>query len=261
MKRESAGVREEVEDAPAARELPHAYAILPLVEERPRLLPAGQVDHERNAVLANRDLVGGRLATKDLQSGGLALAAEAMDEGANAPALHGRPQRRGEIVDPSACALSVAPDHRDRTVAIDDQPGHAVALAVQDSKRVGGVDVEEPIAEVARAPGSRLPEGVVQRLLAGRPDPHRNGRLGVGDAATDGPPVRGHHLHLVPGRRTLEPLGHGFAPDPGVSPDDSLGGRALAQHDFAWRPPRRRCLRSHVFTRFYARLLPGSRRA
>ena len=63
---ERAGVREEVEDAPARREAPHEVAVLALVEEEAGLLAGGELRHEGEPLLAERRARGNRVAREKL---------------------------------------------------------------------------------------------------------------------------------------------------------------------------------------------------
>ncbi len=230
VQREAARVREQVEHAPSARELADPAAVLPLVEERARLLAAREVHDEGHAVFLDVHRVRRRGSTQDLVARRLALHADAQDQRLDPQGLERRPERLRELGHLRGCRVPVRARDGDGAVAIHDVARHPVPLAVEHAKGVRARAVEDgpgTAPEQARC-GARPPERRVDRVALARPHAHGDRRVGIGKALQPTSARRpGHELHLIAGLHAVEAARDRRVPHPRMATRD-LAPRSTA---------------------------------
>src|SRR5262245_15972957 len=133
--REAAGIREAVEHLAAGGELAHALAVLALIEEEAGLLPLLDVDAEIQAVFDDRAAGGVTVAAREAHARGQGLelahlGIRALEDRLGRGELGERVQDR---VSPALHARGKELRDEHVGVAVDDEPGQAVAFAVHQA--------------------------------------------------------------------------------------------------------------------------------
>jgi hypothetical protein len=90
----------------------------------------GHVDDERDAAFLHAKRGRNGRSAKNVQARYLPFGADAVHERSQAERLARRPQRFGEVSNPSARRSSVCPYDRDGAVPVHDEPGHSIAFAM-----------------------------------------------------------------------------------------------------------------------------------
>jgi hypothetical protein len=98
---------------------------------------------------------------QNIEARRLSLASRAVNECANLPCVESGAQRSGEILDARRRRLAVRTRDRHRSITIDDESRHAVALTVQEAVRVAANALKKACAQCSCAQGALLKEGFV----------------------------------------------------------------------------------------------------
>ena len=216
---EAAGVPEQVQQPPSARELGDAGAVVALVEEEARLLPLDRAAQKRDAVF-EKDGVAARHLTQPLGRRPRAAVALA--------AAYGEVRGAGDASEdatraryPALGSFPVDPQDGDVGVDVHRQPRDAVTFAVGESVAGG-------IGRRVAATLERRAEPCLEQLVVDgdvgpqRPEPHADRRVGLDEAATEELAVGVEDVDDVPWG-VVAPVAHGVVEDPGM---------AGAQHGF-----------------------------
>ena len=178
VQREAAGVGEHVEDSAPFCQLAHHGAALALVEEEAGLLSVEDVDFEEDAVLGGDDLpVGLAVNPADFRCNLLVLSG--LDGGFEADGLRVGQQLGEQLREGSAQSVHAHGVHLHdevSVVGVDDETGHAVALAVDEAEHVGlRVRQQDGLAELNGVQQLAAPEVAVDVVLLEAENAHGDG--------------------------------------------------------------------------------------
>ena len=217
---ESAGVGEHVEDSVPFRQLTHHGAALALVEEETGLLSVEDVDFEEDAVLGGDDLPV-RLSVNPAAFQGNLLTLSGLDGGFEADGLRVGQQLSEQFREGFAQTVHAHGVHLHDEVAVvgvDDETGHAVALAVDEAVHVGlRVRQQDAFAELNGVQQFLVPEVAVDVALFEAENAHRDGG-GLEVSGGEVLALRVIDLHDVAVAQVFVFAGDGTGEDPRVPP-------------------------------------------
>ena len=231
---EAARVAEHVEHAATAGMPGSRLTVVSLVEVVARLLPLGEVHTELEAVLMHEDRA--RRGSAADHPVGHRETLELRQPPLRTPQQDSlRRQRRSESV---ADRLEAGRNRQRRhlhgevvAVAIDDQAGQVIPLAVHQASRTGRVIEAEVATQGDRRCEPPVPEGVVElRCRVERIETDPNPTPGVPEAAGhEVPIVRGQIDHVAVSRAAFD-LPNGGVEHPGVAAEEGPGPLWLESH-------------------------------
>src|SRR5262249_16912862 len=232
--REAAGVAEAVEHLAARGELAHALPVLALIEEEAGLLALLDVDAEVEPVLDDRAARRVAVAAREADAGGQRLELAHLGVGALEDRLR-RGELRERVEDRVAPALDARGEelrHQHVRVAVDDQAGQAVGLAVHQAQRVGVAPCRQRLAQRERALDAPAEESRVH-FLARVEGPHASADLRL--RAVRGAPVRFPgsvlDLHRIARAGLARYLFDRAGEEPGMAPPQGLLAPLLEDED------------------------------